>query len=101
MDWWTLGILLYEMLVGIDPFNDDNPMMIYQNIIRGKIRFPKSMNADAKSLIKHLLITDITKRYGCLRNGVKDIIEHRFFKDFDWKGLLFMQLEAPFIPKIK
>ena len=43
VDWWTLGILLYEMLVGIDPFNDDDPMMIYQKIIKGKIKFPKSV----------------------------------------------------------
>ena len=44
VDWWTLGILLYEMLVGIDPFNDDDPMMIYQKIIKGKIKFPKTID---------------------------------------------------------
>ena len=42
-DWWTVGILFYEMLVGIDPFNDDDPMMIYQKIIKGKIKFPKTV----------------------------------------------------------
>lgn len=101
VDWWTLGILLYEMLVGIDPFNHDDPMMIYQNIIKGKIKFPKNINPDAKSLIKHLLTGDVTKRYGCLKGGVKDIIEHRFFKDYDWRSLLFMTLEVPYVPKIK
>ena len=44
VDWWTLGILLYEMLVGIDPFNDDDPMMIYQKIIKGKIKFPNTID---------------------------------------------------------
>jgi serine/threonine protein kinase len=101
VDWWTLGILLYEMLVGIDPFNDDDPMMIYQKIIKGKIKFPNTIDKDAKSLIKHLLAGDTTKRYGCLKNGVKDIIEHRYFKDYDWRGLLFMTLDAPYVPKIK
>ena len=43
VDWWTLGILTYEMLVGIDPFNDDDPMMIYQKIIKGKVKFPKTI----------------------------------------------------------
>jgi serine/threonine protein kinase len=101
VDWWTLGILIYEMLVGIDPFNDDDPMMVYQKIIKGKIKFPKNVEKDAKSLIKHLLDADVTKRYGCLKEGVKDIIDHRWFKGFDWKGLLFMNQEAPYIPKIK
>lgn len=44
VDWWTLGILIYEMLVGIDPFNDDDPMMIYQKIIKGKIKFPNNID---------------------------------------------------------
>lgn len=44
VDWWTLGILLYEMLVGIDPFADEDPMGIYQKILKGKVRFPKDMD---------------------------------------------------------
>lgn len=89
------------MVVGIDPFNDDDPMMIYQKIIKGKIKFPNTIDGDVKSLIKHLLAGDTSKRYGCLKNGVKDIIEHRLYKEFDWRGLLFMTLEAPYIPQIK
>ncbi len=56
---------------------------------------------DAKSLIRHLLTIDVTKRYGCMKSGVKDIIDHRFFRDFDWRGLLYMNLDAPYTPKIK
>ena len=44
VDWWTLGILFYEMLVGIEPFHDENPMMVYQKILAGKIKFPKIFN---------------------------------------------------------
>jgi protein kinase X len=44
VDWWTLGILLYEMIVGIDPFNDEDPMAVYQKIIKGVIKFPKDID---------------------------------------------------------
>ena len=101
VDWWTMGILLYEMLVGIDPFSDDDPMMIYQKIIKGKIRFPNNIDKNAKSLIKHLLVADTTKRFGCLKNGVKDIVNHRFFNGFDWRSFVFIKMEAPYVPPIK
>ena len=101
VDWWTLGILLYEMLVGIDPFSDDDPMKTYQKILKGKINFPKTINKDAKSLIKHLLTQDTTKRFGCLKNGVKDILNHRLFIGYDWKNFVFLKMEPPYIPPIK
>ena len=101
VDWWTMGILLYEMLVGIDPFSDDDPMQIYQKIIKGKINFPKDFDKNAKSLIKHLLTADTTKRYGCLKNGVKDILNHRLFIGYDWKNFVFLKMQPPYIPPIK
>ncbi len=100
VDWWTMGILLYEMLVGIDPFSDDDPMMIYQKIIKGKIRFPNTIDKNAKSLIKHLLVSDTTKRFGCLKNGVKDIVNHRFFNGFDWRSFVFIKMEPPYFPPV-
>lgn len=69
VDWWTLGVLIYEMHAGIDPFNDDDPMGIYKNILRGKISFPSSFDKDAKSLVKHLLVADLSKRFGNLKDG--------------------------------
>ena len=69
VDWWTLGILIYEMIAGIDPFNDDDPMAIYQNILRGVIKFPRKFDRDARSLVKHLPQADLSKRYGNLKNG--------------------------------
>ena len=106
VDWWTLGILLYEMLVGIDPFSDDDPMKTYQmktyqKILKGKINFPKTINKDAKSLIKHLLTQDTSKRFGCLKSGVKDILNHRFFEGFDWKNFVYLSMPAPYLPNVK
>ena len=101
VDWWTCGILLYEMIAGIDPFSDDDPMMVYQKILKGKIKFPSGFDSNAKSIIKHLLDSDLTKRYGNLKNGVKDITGHRFFKNVEWDKLLKKELEPPYIPKVK
>jgi len=55
---------------------------------------------DAKSLVKHLLVADVTKRYGCLRNGANDIKNHRWFKNLDWFKLSQKKLPTPFIPQV-
>ena len=60
------------MHIGIDPFSDDDAMGIYRNILKGRITFPAFMDKtckDAKSLIKHLLVADLSKRYGNLKDG--------------------------------
>ena len=101
VDWWCLGILIYEMIVGIDPFSDDEPMAVYQNILRGKIKFPSSFPKDAKSLVKHLLVADLGKRYGNLKRGVNDIKDHRWFKNIEWKKILERKVKAPYLPNIK
>ena len=88
------------MIAGIDPFNDEDPMLIYQKILKGKIKFPSSFDSNAKSLVKHLLEADLSKRYGNLKGGINDIKNHRFFKTMDWNALLIKALKAPYIPKI-
>jgi protein kinase A len=101
VDWWTLGILIYEMLAGIDPFTDDDPMAIYQKILKGKVRFPRNFDKSGKSLVKHLLVADLTKRFGNLRGGVSDIKTHRWFSGLDWSSLLRMELTMPFRPSVR
>lgn len=89
------------MNAGIDPFTDDDPMNIYQNILKGKIKFPREFDKDAKSLVKHLLVADLSKRFGNLKGGVEDIKTHRWFGKIDWKNLLSKKLSVFYKPNVK
>ena len=89
------------MLAGIDPFSDEDPMNVYQKILKGKVHYPKNFDKNAKSLVKHLLQIDLTKRYGNLKGGVDDIKTHRFFKSLIWDDLFARKMKAPYIPALK
>ncbi|KAJ3288690.1 hypothetical protein HDU79_004649 [Rhizoclosmatium sp. JEL0117] len=98
VDWWALGILIFEMLAGYPPFFDDNPFGIYEKILAGKIAFPAHFDVNAKDLIKRLLTADRTKRLGNLKLGSDDIKKHRWFRGVDWNGLLMKGVGAPIVP---
>lgn len=100
VDWWTLGILMFEMLGGQPPFVDDDPMGIYQQILAGKLHFPRMFDRQAKNLIKKLLTADLTKRYGCLQKGSQDIKDHKYFSPFKFDELIAMTLTPPIRPEV-
>ena len=56
--------------------------------MKGKIKFPRNFDKNAKSIVKHLVVADLSKRYGNLKHGVNDIKTHRYFKNIDWDLLL-------------
>lgn len=98
VDWWALGVLIFEMLAGYPPFYDENPFGIYEKILLGRLVFPTHFDSSSRDLIKRLLAPDRTKRLGNLRDGTCDVKKHRFFKGIDWDALLKKQVVAPIIP---
>jgi len=101
VDWWTLGILTYEMIVGQPPFCDEEPMGIYQKILAGKVYFPKYFDTNAKGLVKKLLTADLSKRYGNLKDGSNDILKHKWFDSVNYAQLEAQSIPAPYKPQMK
>jgi len=98
VDWWTLGTLLYEMLVGVPPFYSENVNTMYQKILTAPLRFPTHLSPDAKSLLEMLLQRDPSKRLGSGPMDAEEIKGHPFFKDLDWGKLLAKEYDPPFKP---
>ncbi|OZJ01583.1 Serine/threonine-protein kinase gad8 [Bifiguratus adelaidae] len=99
VDWWTLGVLLYEMMTGLPPFYDENTSEMYRKILQDELRFPDDMGESAKSLLKGLLTRDPNTRLG--NNGSQDIKSHPFFASIDWRRLMQKKLQPPFKPSVE
>ncbi len=99
VDWYCLGILLFEMITGKCPYTDDDPMQLFRKILDEPIKFPEGFDSDAKSLIRHLCDHDLSKRFGNLKKGVKDIKSHRFFNGLNWSDLSKMKTVSPVHPQ--
>lgn len=101
VDWWTLGILLYEMVCSFPPFYDEVPLNTYRKIIKGKPRFPRFCSIEVKNLVRGFLIVRAVKRLGMQVGGVDDIRRCRFFSGFSWKTLQTLKMRAPIQNKVK
>jgi len=101
-DWWSYGILLYEMLYGVSPFYSKNTEKMFDLITKSDLKFPKNIeiSEEAKDLIKKLLIKKQDLRLGS-EGGFQTIKNHPFFKGFDFKALEEKKMKAPFIPTLR
>lgn len=101
VDYWGLGVLIYEMTEGVAPFYADAPMETYRKALSGNIHIPDHFTVVVANLIKKLLHTEQTKRLGRTVGGTTAIMCHRWYSNFDWDALLEYRLEAPYIPEEK
>ncbi|KAK3241718.1 hypothetical protein CYMTET_48546 [Cymbomonas tetramitiformis] len=97
-DWWAVGVLIFEMLNGEPPFEDDTAIMKHGKV---PMVFPEHFSSQASDLIGKLLSPNPRRRLGCLRAGVNEVKEHPFFKDIDWNNLLEKKVKAPYVPPVK
>lgn len=100
VDWWTLGVLLYEMLTGLPPFYDENTNEMYRKILTAPLNFPgyDVVPPAARDLLTKLLDRNPNKRLGV--NGSTEIKSHPFFHGIDWKKLLQRKYEPTFKPNV-
>lgn len=99
---WSLGILIFEMLCGFTPFWDSgSPVKIYENILRGKVKYPPYLHDDAVDLLSQLITADLTKRLGNLHGGPDDVKNHAWFAEVTWDRLARKDIDAPYIPPIR
>jgi serine/threonine protein kinase len=95
-DFWSVGILLYDMLVGHPPFQNKNDHVLIGKILNGKLRLPNYISKDCVSLLKGLLHRDLKRRF-----TLKEIKEHPFFKGQNWQKMLKKEIRPPIVPITK
>ncbi|KAK3774776.1 hypothetical protein RRG08_019639 [Elysia crispata] len=102
-DYWSLGILMFELLTGSPPFAGPDPMKTYNLILKGidAVDIPRKVTKNAASLVKKLCRDNPMERLGYGRGGIREIQKHMWFDSFNWDGLRNTTLKPPIIPHVK
>ncbi|KAL8779630.1 MAG: hypothetical protein Q9194_001332 [Teloschistes cf. exilis] len=101
VDFWSLGVLVFEMCCGWSPFYADDTQQMYKNIAFGKVRFPRdALSTEGRNFVKGLLNRNPRHRLGAV-NDAEDLKAHPFFADMDWTALANKLIVPPFKPQLK
>ncbi|XP_034027097.1 serine/threonine-protein kinase N2-like isoform X2 [Thalassophryne amazonica] len=100
VDWWGMGILIYEMLVGESPFPGEDEE-VFDSIVNDDVQYPGSLPPEAVSIIQKLLKKNPLKRLGAGERDANEIKGEKFFESIDWEALLAKNVKPPFLPSIK
>uniref|UniRef100_H3DG25 Protein kinase cGMP-dependent 3 n=1 Tax=Tetraodon nigroviridis TaxID=99883 RepID=H3DG25_TETNG len=101
VDFWSLGILIFELLAGSPPFSSSEPQKIYAKILDGVLKYPPYLSEASKSIISKLCRPRPGQRLGNTKNGIKDVRHHRWFSSINWHKLRMSQLDAPTVRLIR
>lgn len=99
-DWWSFGVLMYEMLTGNLPFHGATRQETMNQILRTKLGMPENLSPEAQSLLRALFKRNPQNRLGAGPNGIEDVKAHPFFSTIDWDGLVRKEVRPPFIPAV-
>uniref|UniRef100_A0A8C0XEM2 Serine/threonine-protein kinase N1 n=1 Tax=Castor canadensis TaxID=51338 RepID=A0A8C0XEM2_CASCN len=100
VDWWGLGVLLYEMLVGESPFPGDDEEEVFDSIVNDEVRYPRFLSAEAIGVMRRLLRRNPERRLGSTERDAEDVKKQPFFRTLGWDALLARRLPPPFVPKL-
>ncbi|RYP24242.1 hypothetical protein DL765_000737 [Monosporascus sp. GIB2] len=103
VDWWALGILIYEFLTGYPPFWHQNPIEIYKQILEKPVLFPAEplVSPNARDIIRALCTVDRSQRLGNISGGARPVKSHPFFYGVDWDALYHRRVRPPIQPHVR
>ena len=100
VDWWSFGVLLYQMMTSQSPFHGQDENDIYEAILTSEPAYPEHLPSEAVDLIRKLLVRKPEERLG-YRKGAEEITDHGFFNSIDWDALYKKDVTPPFRPRIR
>ncbi|XP_038063886.1 serine/threonine-protein kinase N2-like [Patiria miniata] len=100
VDWWGLGVLIFEMLVGESPFPGDDEEEVFDSIVNDEVRYPRFLSTEAIAIMRRLLRRNPERRLGSSRRDAEDVKKQAFFRNVKWEELLMRKSPPPFAPNI-
>lgn len=101
VDWWALGILLYQMLVAQSPFSGEDEDKTYDGILTSDPLYPIHMARDAVSILQKLLTRDPERILGSGPTDAQEIMSHAWFEPVDWEDIYNLRVTPPFLPTVE
>ncbi|XP_060874983.1 serine/threonine-protein kinase N isoform X2 [Metopolophium dirhodum] len=100
VDWWGLGVLIFEMLVGESPFPGDDEEEVFDSIVNDEVRYPRFLSLEAIAIMRRLLRKNPERRLGSSERDAEDVKKQAFFRQVVWDDLLHRKVKPPFVPTV-